>query len=169
MKQLVLTLIGKDKAGLVEQLATVISEHHGNWTASNLSHLAGYFAGILQVEVHEDHLPALTLALGHMTDLDIRIQHGVATSIDEHKLLKFVITGNDRPGIVRELSSVIRHKGTNIIHFESNKQIAPNWGVPLFHAIATVELPEGLNKDEVVKALEAIAADVVVDVEDIPA
>ena len=33
MKQLVLTLIGKDKAGLVEQLATIISSHHGNWTA----------------------------------------------------------------------------------------------------------------------------------------
>ena len=47
MKQLVLTLIGKDKAGLVEQLATIVSEHHGNWTASNLSHLAGFFAGIL--------------------------------------------------------------------------------------------------------------------------
>jgi len=167
MKQLVLTLIGQDKAGLVEQLATLIAEYHGNWTASNLSHLAGYFAGILQVEVAEQHVAALTAALQQMKDLDIRVQHGVDSRVNEQKLLRFVITGNDRPGIVRELSSVIKHKGTNIIHFESSKQSAPNWGVPLFNAIATVELPEGLNKDEVVQALEDIASDVMVDVENL--
>ncbi|WP_031568694.1 glycine cleavage system protein R [Rheinheimera texasensis] len=167
MKQLVLTLIGQDKAGLVEQLATLIADYHGNWTASNLSHLAGYFAGILQVEVAEQHVAALTAALQQMQDLDIRVQHGVDSRVNQQKLLRFVITGNDRPGIVRELSSVIKHKGTNIIHFESSKQSAPNWGVPLFNAIATVELPEGLNKDEVVRALEDIASDVMVDVENL--
>jgi glycine cleavage system regulatory protein len=165
MKQLILTVIGQDKAGLVEQLATVIASHQGNWMASNLSHLGGYFAGILQLEVSEDHVFALTTELERMSDLDIKIQQGLVSEIHTDKQLQFVITGNDRPGIVRELSSVIKHKGANIIHFESSKQSAPNWGVPLFHAIATVELPAGLNKDEVVKALEAIASDVVVDVE----
>ena len=66
MKQLVLTLIGKDKAGLVEQLATIVSGHHGNWTASNLSHLGGYFAGILQLEVAAEHAAELTAALEAM-------------------------------------------------------------------------------------------------------
>lgn len=165
MKQLILTVIGKDKSGLVEQLATVINDHHGNWTASNLSHLAGYFAGILQVEAEEQHLTALTDALGAIADLDIKIQQGLPTDAALQRQLKFVITCNDRPGIVRELSSVIKHKGTNIIHFESDKQSAPNWGVPLFNAVATVELPAGLSRDEVVKALEAVAADIIVDVE----
>jgi glycine cleavage system regulatory protein len=165
MKQLILTVIGQDKAGLVEQLATVIASHQGNWMASNLSHLGGYFAGILQLEVPEEHVFALTTELERMADLDIKIQQGLHSEVHLDKQLQFVITGNDRPGIVRELSSVIKHKGANIIHFESSKQSAPNWGVPLFHAIATVELPAGLNKDEVVKALEAIASDVVVDIE----
>ncbi len=165
MKQLILTVIGQDKAGLVEQLATVIASHQGNWMASNLSHLGGYFAGILQLEVPEEHLFGLTTELERMSDLDIKIQQGLDSEMHPDKQLQFVITGNDRPGIVRELSSVIKHKGANITHFESSKQSAPNWGVPLFHAIATVELPAGLNKDEVVKALEAIASDVVVDVE----
>ncbi|MCA1929000.1 ACT domain-containing protein [Rheinheimera sp.] len=165
MKQLILTVIGQDKAGLVEQLATVIGSHHGNWMASNLSHLGGYFAGILQLEVPEEHVFALTTELERMSDLDIKIQQGLNSEVHPDKQLQFVITGNDRPGIVRELSSVMKHKGANIIHFESSQQSAPNWGVPLFHAIATVELPAGLNKDEVVKALEAIASDVVVDVD----
>ncbi len=167
MKQLVLTLIGKDKAGLVEQLATIISSHQGNWTASNLSHLGGFFAGILQVEVAAEHAAELSAALESMPGLDIKIHEGTTSQVNEHKLLKFVITGNDRPGIVRELSSVIKHKGTNIVHFESSKQSAPNWGVPLFNAIATVELPDGLDKDEVIRALEDIASDVMVDVENL--
>jgi glycine cleavage system regulatory protein len=102
-----------------------------------------------------------------MPELDIKIHEGIPSEVNEHKLLKFVITGNDRPGIVRELSSVIKHKGTNIVHFESSKQSAPNWGVPLFNAIATVELPDGLDKDEVIRALEDIASDVIVDVENL--
>ena len=117
------------------------------------------------IEVAEQDLAALTAALEKLTDLDIKIQHGVPTQLNEQQQLKFVITGNDRPGIVRELSSVIKHKGTNIIHFESSKQSAPNWGVPLFNAVATVELPAGVSRDEVVKALEAIATDIVVDIE----
>ncbi|WP_333607651.1 glycine cleavage system protein R [Arsukibacterium sp.] len=165
MKQLVLTLIGKDRSGLVEQLASVINQHNGNWMASNLSHLAGYFAGILQVEVAEQDLAALTEALQQITELNIKIQHGEEVVLNIDKQLKFVITGNDRPGIVRELSTVLKHKGSNIIHFESAKQSAPNWGVPLFSAVATVELPSGLSRDDVVEALEAIATDIIVDIE----
>lgn len=165
MKQLVLTIIGKDKAGLVKQLAKVINEHQGNWMASNLSHLAGYFAGIVQIEVAEPDLAQLTEALQQLTDLDVKVQHGEHTELDKSQQLRFVITGNDRPGIVRELSTVLNHKGANIVAFESNKQSAPNWGVPLFYAEATVQLPAGLHSDDVTQALEAIATDIVVDVE----
>ena len=84
MKQLILTLIGKDKAGLVEQLATLISSHHGNWTASNLSHLGGYFAGILQVEVAADHAIELSTALEMMPELDIKIHEGIPSEVNEH-------------------------------------------------------------------------------------
>ncbi|GGW64292.1 glycine cleavage system protein R [Alishewanella tabrizica] len=165
MKQLVLTIIGKDKAGLVKQLAQVINAHQGNWMASNLSHLAGYFAGIVQIEVAETDLAALTAALQQITDLDIKVQQGENTEFNLDQQLRFVVTGNDRPGIVAELSSIISHKGANIVAFESNKQSAPNWGVPLFHAEATVQLPAGLHRDEIIAALEAIATDIVVDLE----
>lgn len=165
MKQLVLTIIGKDKAGLVEQLSRVINEHRGNWMASNLSHLAGYFAGIVQIEVAEPDLADLTQALGQVKDLDIRVQQGEDCQLDKQQQLRFVITGNDRPGIVRELSTVLSHKGANIIAFESSKQSAPNWGSPLFHAEATVQLPAGLKRDDVTAALEAIATDIIVDLE----
>ncbi|SFB81375.1 glycine cleavage system protein R [Pseudoalteromonas denitrificans] len=165
MKQLVLTLIGQDRPGLVEEVSSTVLLHNGNWLASNLSHLAGHFAGILQVEVPEDKLLALQEALHNINNLEVKIEDGEQTAHCPDKQLNLVITGNDRPGIVQELSSVIRHKGASIIHFTSKQQSAPNWGVPLFNAIATVHLPEGLDKNEVINALESITTDVIVDVE----
>jgi glycine cleavage system regulatory protein len=165
MKQLVLTIIGPDRSGLVDELSTVVLAHHGNWLASNLSHLCGHFAGILQLEVAEEYLSELEHAIHAIPDLEVKIEAGEEQVNDTNKQLNFVITSNDRPGIVQELSSVLRHKGASILHFTSKQQSAPNWGVPLFSAEATVLLPSGLSQDEVVNALEAITADLIVDVE----
>ena len=51
MEDLVLTLIGADRPGLVESLAKRVAAHRGNWVESRMAHLAGQFAGILRVEV----------------------------------------------------------------------------------------------------------------------
>ncbi len=167
MKQLVITILGQDRPGLVEDISSAVLNHHGNWLTSNLSHLAGHFAGILEVTVPEEHLQELQDALYALSKLEVRIETGVESLADNPaEKLNFVITGNDRPGIVQELAGVIRHKGANITHLNSKQQSAPNWGVPIFSAVATVELPAGMNKDEVVSALEAITADLIVDIED---
>lgn len=165
MKQLVLTIIGPDRSGLVDELSSVVLANHGNWLASNLSHLCGHFAGILQLEVAEEHLSSLENDIHAIAELDVRIEAGEELDLNTGQQLNFIITSNDRPGIVQELSSVLRHKGASILHFTSKQQSAPNWGLPLFSAEATVELPAGLNKDDIVEALESITSDLVVDIE----
>lgn len=167
MKQLVITILGQDRPGLVEDISSTVLSHHGNWLTSNLSHLAGHFAGIIEVAVPEQHLQELQESLHALDKLEVHIETGLeALNDNSTEKLNFVITGNDRPGIVQELAGVIRHKGANITHLNSKQQSAPNWGVPIFSAVATVELPNGMNKDEVVAALEAITADLIVDIED---
>lgn len=166
MKQLVLTIIGKDRVGLVDNLSSIISEHHGNWLASNLSNLCGLFAGIVQVEVEEEYLANLSDALHNYPDLEVKIQTSEdATVVEQTHTLNLVITGNDRKGIVQEISSIIRHKGASIVHFTSKQQSAPNWGVPLFNAVATIELTTGMNSDDVIDALESFASDLIIDIE----
>ena len=49
MATLVLTVIGDDRAGLVNALADVVTAHGGNWERSQLAELAGKFAGIVLV------------------------------------------------------------------------------------------------------------------------
>ena len=163
MKQLVLTVVGEDQSGLVEKVANIVMNHQGSWLTSNLSHLAGYFAGIVQIEVPDEQVNPLKQQLDAIEHVTVKEQTVSNKSGGEQ--LNFVITGNDRPGIVHELSSIIKHKGANIIQFTSKQQSAPNWGVPLFNAIATVELPEHMSKDVVIEALESLANDLIVDIE----
>ena len=60
-KRIVLTMIAPDKPGLVERVSETIVAHNGSWLASRMSHLAGMFAGILSVSVHEDQVEKLAL------------------------------------------------------------------------------------------------------------
>src|SRR5262252_8175703 len=48
---LVMTVLGKDRPGLVESVAESVASHGGNWLESRFSRLGGQFAGILRVEV----------------------------------------------------------------------------------------------------------------------
>ena len=48
---LVMTVIGADRPGLVQLVATQVAEHGGNWLESRMCRLGGQFAGILRVEV----------------------------------------------------------------------------------------------------------------------
>ncbi len=165
MQHLVLTIIGKDKTGLVKQLSDVFLQHDANWQASNLSYLRGFFAGVIEVSVSPEHYQNLANDLRTIKGLELSIHSCSELEEQPRQELELVITGNDRKGIVQELSSVISHKGANIIKFVSTHQTAPNWGGELFHAVAKIGLPTGLSADSIVDALEQIATDIVVDVE----
>ena len=58
MATLVLTLIGDDRAGLVNAVAEVVARHGGNWERSQMAELAGKFAGIVLVTVPDDSVDA---------------------------------------------------------------------------------------------------------------
>ena len=51
MADLVLTVIGDDRPGLVDALASAVNGAGGSWTRSHLSRLGGKFAGIAVVSI----------------------------------------------------------------------------------------------------------------------
>lgn len=165
MQHLVLTVIGADQTGLVKSLSEILNKNEANWLASNLSHLRGYFAGVIEVAVPESNLVSLTNELSNIDGLTVTTYLSNHVDAHQEQELEFVITGNDRRGIVQDLASVISHKGANIVSFVSTHQTAPNWGGELFHAVARVILPAGLSADVIVEALEQLASDIIVDVE----
>ena len=63
MASLVVTILGKDRAGLVDSVSGAIAQHGGNWEESHMAHLAGQFAGIVLVTVPDGQADDLTEAL----------------------------------------------------------------------------------------------------------
>ncbi len=165
---LVLTVLGDDRPGLVESLARVVAEHGGNWVESRMAHLAGHFAGILRVEVDADRAEALAAALRALaaSGLESIVHPDVATAAPlDRPLVRLDLVGQDRPGIVREISRVLAGQGVNVEELHTECVAAPTTGQSLFRASARLRLPGGVSEASLRAALEAVAADLMVDVD----
>jgi glycine cleavage system regulatory protein len=163
---LVLTILGPDRPGLVEQIARLVAEHEGNWLESRMAHLAGQFAGILRVEVDAARAESLTQALAGMakSGLETIVHPDPAASIPSNRpLVKLDLLGQDRPGIIRQISGVLAALGVNVEELNTECRAAAETGQPLFHAMADLRLPPDVSEDELRSALENVAADLMVD------
>jgi glycine cleavage system regulatory protein len=162
-----MTVIGPDRPGLVESVAGLVAEHGGNWLESRMSRLGGQFAGIVQVEVPTDKEPALTRAL---KDLDTRGLK-ITVSADRapspsgpQQLSVLEIVGQDRPGIVRQISHALARAGVNVEDLRTECASAAMSGETLFKARARLSLPPACNVTELRQELERIAADLIVEI-----
>ncbi|MCA9170340.1 MAG: hypothetical protein KDB23_21830, partial [Planctomycetales bacterium] len=120
MKSLVMTILGADRPGVVESLAKLVNQHGGNWLESRMAHLAGQFAGIVHVEVPPSDADKLVEALRAVngSGLTIIVQvDDVATSAATFAPLRLEIVGNDRPGIVHEITRVLAELAVNVEEF----------------------------------------------------
>ncbi|MBT9405058.1 hypothetical protein KBY50_25660, partial [Salmonella enterica subsp. enterica serovar Typhimurium] len=111
MTTLILTVAGADRPGLVAAVADVVDAHGGNWENSSLAELAGTFAGVIEVSVPTERTGELETALRGIQGqglLTLSVLTGTpGPSEDEEQLLVMQVLGNDRPGIVREVSAVL--------------------------------------------------------------
>ena len=73
--EMVLTIISKDRPGLVQTLAQVIADHSGNWIDSSIARLGGEFAGILRVDVSEHTVASFEKSLAALAE------HGIAVTV----------------------------------------------------------------------------------------
>lgn len=164
---LVLTVIGQDRPGLVESIAQLVAQHEGNWLESRMARLAGQFAGILRVEVAEERAASLTEALrtlGQSGLESVVLANPIAVDASESPLVLLDLVGQDRAGIVREISRVLAATGVNVEELATERTSAPNTGQMLFSANARLRLPPGVTEASLRESLEAVAGDLMVDV-----
>lgn len=171
---LVMTVIGADRPGLVQLVASRVADHGGNWLESRMCRLGGQFAGILRVEVAKERRDELVNALRTLEVDGLRaIMHAdgdVATpsrgtgGATGGSLVTVELVGNDRPGILRSVSGVFAAHGVNVEELASERVNAPMDGGVLFQARATVFVPGHVKLSAVRADLEKLASDLMVDV-----
>lgn len=165
MDHLVLTIIAADKPGLVERIAQVIAAHGGNWLESRMAHMAGQFAGILRVSVPAENRQALVGALEDLSTQGIRVLVGEGSTgqASASKAIVMTLLGNDRSGIVREITALLSKQGVNLERLSTDVRPAPMSGDPLFSAEALLQVPSTLSLETLQETLETLADDLMVE------
>lgn len=166
----VLTAMSNDRPGIVEDIASIITKHQGNWVKSAMTRLGGQFAGIVQYTVEADHAEALAQELKGLDGKGITISLEMDDQAEKPErqpggeMAMIELTGLDHPGIVRDITGLLAGKNVTIEDLETGIFPASMAGEPMFFAKARVRLPQGLTLDELSAAAEAIAQDIMVDI-----
>lgn len=166
MALLVLSVGGVDRPGLTKALAAAVLSAGGNWLESHLSHLGGLYVGSVLVELAPGKVEALRAAVAAVdaAGLEVRIVPAQESASKSGETLEFSVVGQDRPGIVNQVTAAISELGANIETFKTWLSTEPHSGAPLFHMAANLRLREGLSASKVQAALEAISGEIMVDV-----
>lgn len=164
---LVLTVIGRDRPGLVELLASLISKHGGNWLESRMNRLGGEFAGILRLTLPESSEESLRQELGALggSGLTVLVKRDEAPPSAPNRVITLQLLGADRPGIVRQIANAFARHGANVEELVTECLSAPMSGEPLFKATARLALPPSCTLEVLRADLDRAASDLLVDID----
>jgi len=163
---LVMTVIGNDRPGLVDSVASIVAEHGGNWLESRMSRLGGQFAGIVHVAVSADREAALARALKALDarGLTVVVHSDQPPSTTSRRTNVLEIVGQDRPGIVRQISHTLADWGVNVEELQTECASAAMSGETIFKARAVLNIPDSCDVAKLREGLEKIAADLIVEI-----
>ena len=166
MASLVLTILGDDRPGLVSAVSAPISAHGASWERSEMSRLAGKFAGIVVVSAPSDRLDAL---VAELTALESKGLQVIVERTDEParlnaQRLQLDLLGADHPGIVAEISASLAARDVSIEELSTDVRDAPMAGGTIFEARAVLNAPPTTSIEELRSMLEGLANELMVEI-----
>ncbi len=162
---LVLTVIGRDRPGLVSAVSETIAAGGGNWLDTRMARLSGQFAGMLLVAIAPEKADALVASLRKMEAQGLRfiIEKSDEPTPIAGRTVRLELVGLDRPGIIRDISRVLAAQNVSIAELESECVSGSFSGEAMFKAKARLTLPDELHIEELRQSLEALAQELMVD------
>jgi glycine cleavage system transcriptional repressor len=168
---LVISALGEDHPGIVNQLSKTVLEHGCNIEDSRMTVLGGEFAAMLLVEGKwntlakiEHALPELERQLG-MTIISKRT--GERTT--RNNLLPYAVdvVSMDHPGIINNLAGFFADRKINIEDMATSTYAAAHTGTPMFAVHITVGIPADLHiaglREEFMDYCDALNLDAVLE------
>ena len=166
MATFILTVIGDDRPGLVSAVSAPIHAHGASWERSQMSRLAGKFAGIVLVAVADERHDALVADLTALNTqgLQVAVERTDEPVERESQRLQLELLGADHPGIVAEISSSLAARHVSIEELSTDVRDAPMAGGTLFEARAVLNAPPTTSTDELRAMLEGLAHELMVEI-----
>ncbi len=149
-KNLVLTVTGPDRIGLVEDITKRMITYDANIEASRMARLGGEFAILMMVSVPEQKFDALREAMRQLPDEGYKIstretKRGVSTRYVGWNAYRVKVSGADHEGIIHDIAHHLAEQGINIETMDTDVIDAPMSGGSLFTMDAVVYAPPNLK------------------------
>jgi glycine cleavage system transcriptional repressor len=167
-KHVVLTAIGADRPGLVEEVSEFVLERGGSIEDSRMANLRGQFAIMMLVAGTQQTIERLTAdlaALGSKSALHAQLTPGLERADTDSARLPFRLTGRalDQPGLVHEIANLLRGFDVNIESMDTTLEAAPVTGAPVFSmelliAVAS-ETPLAKLREELARVCDSLNID----------
>lgn len=142
-----ITAIGADRPGIVEQIAAWILEQGGNIEESRMAQLGGAFAAIILASGDagfQERIETARKAFQDKNNLTVFTQPvSEQTPAPAEPALRYTLQASslDTPGIVHEVSRTLRHFGINIVSADTRTESTPFTGSPAFYLDMEIDVP----------------------------
>ena len=166
LTSLVVTVVGPDRPGLVSLLSDRALRFGANWTLSRMAHLAGEFAGMVQLEVPRDNAEPLAAALRELESSGLHVTIATSQGGAPPAGLRSVtldLLGDDRPGIVSKLTHMLAERGINIERLHTDT-VAAAQGQPRFKVGAQLLVPNAVATEALQRDLGVLAQELMLDI-----
>ncbi|MCW8933408.1 MAG: glycine cleavage system protein R [Gammaproteobacteria bacterium] len=168
-RSLVITAIGADRPGIVNELTEVLLNAGLNIQDSRMSVLGGEFAVMLLVTGNDTSIDALNQQKDSLfTSLNLNVLIKPTTSSsdnDQFARYKIAVEGMDNPGIVHKLARYLSQHSINIVNMQTDSNHAPHTGTPMFTVNMLVDIPSGQIIEQVESDFAAVCDELSMDVE----
>jgi glycine cleavage system transcriptional repressor len=158
----VLSAIGADRLGIVDDLSGLVSEGGGNIEESKMAVLGSEFAVMMLVSMEEAALSALVARVPAMESA-LSLKIGVVRTRESAgsaggRPYSLETVSLDGRGIVHSVSAVLRRYGINIEDLETSTDRAPLTGAPLFRMKASIVVGQEVAIGSLRRELEELQA-----------
>ncbi len=164
----VLTAIGADRPGLVEEVSEFVFHNGGNIEDSRMANLHGQFTMMLLVNAPHDALRKMQSALPALirrSGLHIEIRPTHEPQPPTRPALPYRLTASalDQAGLVHRIAHLLRSLEVNIESMQTNLVAAPYTGAPVFEIEMTIAVPSDLPLSQLRQKLSDLCDQLNVD------
>lgn len=168
-ENIVFTLTGADRVGIVEAVTKMLLDHGGNVETSRMARLGGEFAILMLVSMPSDQLDSLggdvenLVAQGFKVTTS-RTMQSYGEAHPGWTSCQIEVHGADHEGIIHQVAHYLSECGINIESMDTETSHAPVSGTPLFSMTALVSVPPALSGRGWESALEDMGNRLNVDI-----
>ena len=168
-QHLVITAVGPDRVGLVEQISQFLLKEGCNIEDSKMAVFCGEFTIILLVSGAPKGLERVAHSLNELTSQTGLVffskQPAVRTPVASALPCRLLASCLDHPGVVHQLSSVLSRLGVNIESLETKTEESAMSGTPIFALDARLSVPAQVNLHALRQELDEIGKRENIDIE----